>query len=116
MQALATELKRRFPGQRVPLLTALLNDKSPDRCLEPLQGLISQIFTTSVASPRSTSAADLSAAIRHSWPTTPTLATGHTLEDLENLPLAPHLPLIIAGSTYLAGEILKELESFPIEP
>ncbi len=113
MRALAVEISRRFKGRPVALLTALLNDKTPDRCLEPIQGLVSPVFATAVASPRSTAPDDLAAAIRQSWPTTPVHTSEHTLTDLQQLPIPPDLPLVIAGSTYLAGEILNELRSFP---
>ena len=116
MAALSEELRRRFPSKPVALLTALLNDKDAERCLAPLQGLVSHIFTTAAASPRSTPPADLANALALSWPATPITPTPHDIAGLLALPISDDVPLIVAGSTYLAGEILGTLQSFPRKP
>ena len=116
MEALAAEIDRRFDGRPVALLTALLADKDPRRCLQPLKGRVSHIFTTEVDSPRRRPAEALACTLRECWPEIPITPLGHSLKELIEIPLEQEIPLVVAGSTYLAGEVLGQLRPFPSSP
>ena len=98
-----TAIAQHFAGQRLHLVIGMLANKAPDAITSPLQGQIASLqavpvpnhdhHQTSAFGPRAVSAADIPAAL-------------HALPN-------DGLPVLIAGSLYLAGDVLRRNRELP---
>ncbi|MGC1271417.1 MAG: folylpolyglutamate synthase/dihydrofolate synthase family protein [Croceibacterium sp.] len=94
---------RHFAGQRLHLIIGMLANRYPQTIIDPLEGRL--VTTTAVPIHGSDSHGAESYAGKAQW--APDVATA-----LRNLP-DDGLPVLIAGSLYLAGKVLAENDEIP---
>ncbi len=107
---LAACIERVFPGREPDLLLGLLRDKDVESCLAPLRGHIARLVVTEPPSPRAMPIEDLAkraqAALGVSTP-----AVRLDLADASSWIKERRGGVVVAGSTYLAGELRPTLRS-----
>ena len=109
-QALAQAFTLRFPGKAPVVLLGIANDKATDAVLDLLAPLCAEAVCTAFASPRATDPDVLAAGFE-----TRGLAAAREGGVEEALTLARarararDVPLLVTGSLYLAGEVLRLL-------
>ena len=105
--ALAGYLNTFFPGRKAVLLTAMMRDKQPERCAQLLSPFAQAVVATQVDFPRALNARALcdlyarAGCVCEAAPDIPAaLARAKALAGPDGL-------VIVAGSLYLAGEVLR---------
>lgn len=94
---------RHFAGQKLHLIIGMLSNRYPQTIIDPLEGRL--VTTTAVPIQGSDSHGAESYTGKAQW--APDVATA-----LQNLP-DDGLPVLIAGSLYLAGKVLAENDEIP---
>src|SRR5262249_50645924 len=102
-RALASYLAETY-GRPLPMVVGAMRDKAVDDLIAALAPAASRFVFTAVDSPRAALAADLIAAAARVAPTVPAADGGPPLEALATLVPSP-IPVVVAGSLYLCGEI-----------
>ena len=111
--ALAKTLDEEFPGRRLPLVTGFCGDKDVVQVLRTLAPHVSRGFAVRTNNPRSLSAEETAAKMRD---------VGIVAEPCGSLEEAlskagkgtdPHVPALVCGSLFLAGEALATLGAYP---
>ena len=106
-RALADYVQEAY-GRRLPFVIAAMRDKQIDRMIAALAECASAFVCTASRSPRALSPVELAAAVRARAPEVPVSQSGSPMAALADA-LSLGNPAIVAGSLYLAGEILAEL-------
>jgi folylpolyglutamate synthase/dihydropteroate synthase len=91
----------------LPVVLAVMREKSVDEMVAALAPSASHFVCTAPATPRAMPPSDLLAAIRRVAPGVPAEAVASPLEALARA-VAYGSPAVVAGSLYLAGEIRSE--------
>jgi dihydrofolate synthase/folylpolyglutamate synthase len=95
-------------GQPLPMVVGAMRDKAVDDLIAALAPAASQFVFTAVDSPRAAPAAELVAAASRVSPTTPATSGGAPMDALSTLVPSP-IPVVVAGSLYLCGEIRSRI-------
>ena len=98
-----TALARHFAGQRLHLVVGMLANKSPLALVEPLGETLASVQVVAVPGKESHEAAAFGPQAR---------GAADVADALRALP-GDGLPVLVAGSLYLAGEVLRLNREFP---
>ena len=102
-RALAAYIAEAY-GRPLPMVVGAMRDKAVDGLVAALAPAASRFVFTAIDSPRAARPADLVAAASRVAPSQPAIDGGAPLDALAALVPSP-LPVVVAGSLYLCGEI-----------
>ena len=106
-RALASYLSEAY-GQPLPMVVGAMRDKAIDDVIRALAPAASRFVFTAVDSPRAAPADALVAAAARVAPARPAIAGGAPIDALAAL-VPSALPVVVAGSLYLCGEIRSRI-------
>lgn len=107
--ALAASITKLAPGRPLHLIIGALTTKDASGLLAPFRGLVEQVHAIGFAHPLAISADDLAAiALEQGLP-----ATASTSMEAALASVPPAAAILIAGSLYLAGEVLAANDELP---
>lgn len=106
-RALASYVTETY-GRRLPFIVGILRDKKLAALLTELVPVASHLVLTAPANPRAASPAELAAILRAIAPELPVSEAPQPLDALSRA-AALGTPAVVAGSLYLAGQILAEI-------
>lgn len=98
-------------GRPVPMVVAIMADKAIDDMIRALGPAASSIVFTAPASPRAAAPATLAARAAFVMPAVPVTTTDRPMDALARAAsdASPTAPVVVAGSLYLAGDVLAEI-------
>jgi dihydrofolate synthase/folylpolyglutamate synthase len=98
-------------GRPLPMVVAIMGDKAIDDMIRALGPAASRIVFTAPASLRAAAPATLAARAAVVMPAVPVTTADRPMEALERAAAdaSPAAPVVVAGSLYLAGDVLAEI-------
>lgn len=108
---LAGEIRRNFSGRRARVIFTAMRDKEVGEVLKPLLPLASRILLVSLGGERAVTLGELEEIIRNGEGGIPIESLPSVADALRRAheDIAPDEFIVVTGSLYLVGEVLKEL-------
>jgi dihydrofolate synthase/folylpolyglutamate synthase len=106
-EALAASLKEIAKGKEIGLVVGLLSDKDCRGVMKPFSAIVKKCWAVQIQNERGMPLADLLACVRHAGISAEGRPLAEALSESKAWAKANNAAVCIAGSLYLAGDVLK---------